>query len=495
MIRKVISPLLVVCLIAHFASCYSSKTEMVYDLSEGLPQHESVTVHMKDGSVQQYKSGGIRDETFIGVDGEENAEEIHLEDILYIELETKELATGMTILAGAAGAVLVLVVVTGVLIAVASCPHVSAFDGESLVLEAEPNGGAITKSTEYTDYSVMRYSRPSGDGTYRMRLENRLEEIDFNNELKLLAVEHDPGVRVIPDVNGALLAVSSVARPVCAVTDGGVDLLDEYSVDGRLFWDGDRHKTDYDKDHPRDELYLTFERPAGARTGVLVFEGSSTYWSKYIMADFLSKFGRSAAARFARLENDPMGREKVERFMRKSGYHIDVQLERDGEWIDAGHFKTAGTYVSKLQALQIDIPEDAGETIDIKLTYAPFFWNIMEIGMGYPAEPGNINVTELIPVEAIDTARGDIRELLLERDDRYYRAVQGDRADITFQVPAAARNMEQTLILKTSGYYNFILDEDMELPFLSKVWQAVKRQGIDAYSLEKYREIQEQVKF
>ncbi|HUV37451.1 MAG TPA: hypothetical protein VMX58_10975, partial [Patescibacteria group bacterium] len=102
---------------------------------------------------------------------------------------------------------------------------------------------------------------------------------------------------------------------------------------------------------------------------------------------------------------------------------------------------------------------------------------------------------ELAPVEAIDTGRGDIRELLLARDDLYYRAVQGDRADITFHVPAACRDMEQTLILKTSGYYNFILDEDKEMPFLSKVWQAVKRQGIDGYSLEKYREIREQVEF
>ena len=495
MIRKTVSTLLVVCLIAHFASCYSSKTEMVYDLSAGLPQHESVTVHMKDGSVQEYKSGGIVEERFIGIDDAGKAEEIFLEDILYFELETKELSTGMTVLAGVGTVLAAVVVTTLIVIAVASCPHVSVFDGESWVLEAEPNGGAITRSTEYTDYSVMRYTSPAEDGTYRMRLENNLEEIDFDNELKLLAVEHSPGARVIPDVNGSLLAVSNVARPAYAMTDGGVDLLEEYGVDGRLFWDGDRHKTDYDEKHPRDELYLKFERPAGARTGVLVFEGSSTYWSKYIMADFLSKFGRSAAARFARLENDPLGREKVERFMKKSGYYIDVQIEHNGEWIDAGCFKTAGTYVSKLQALQIDFPESAGDTVEIKLTYAPFFWNIMEIGMGYRAEHENFRVTELTPVEAIDTGRGDIRELLLARDDLYYRAVQGDRADITFHVPAACRDMEQTLILKTSGYYNFILDEDKEMPFLSKVWQAVKRQGIDGYSLEKYREIREQVEF
>ena len=158
-----------------------------------------------------------------------------------------------------------------------------------------------------------------------------------------------------------------------------------------------------------------------------------------------------------------------------------------------GALKTAGTYVSKVQALPIDIPEDAGETIEVKLTYAPFFWNIMELGMGFDAGREILRVTELAPLEAIDTERGDIRDLLAARDDLYYRAVRGDRADITFHVPPAKEDMQQTLILKTSGYYNFVLDEDMEMPFLSKVWQAVKRQGIDGYSLERYREIREMV--
>ena len=46
--------------------------------------------------------------------------------------------------------------------------------------------------------------------------------------------------------------------------------------------------------------------------------------------------------------------------------------------------------------------------------------------------------------------------------------------------------MERTLILKTTGYYNFILEKDKELTFMGKLFKAVKKEGIDNYSLKKY---------
>jgi hypothetical protein len=113
--------------------------------------------------------------------------------------------------------------------------------------------------------------------------------------------------------------------------------------------------------------------------------------------------------------------------------------------------------------------------------------------MGFTREDQKFDVTELDPVEAVDKERGDIRDLLMSRDDLYYRAERGDRAEISFSAPPVRENLERTFVLKTSGYYTFILDEEKEMPFLSKVWHAVKRQGIDGYSLERYREMRKQV--
>jgi hypothetical protein len=492
MIRKGISTILVLCLVANCFSCYSSKTERIYDLSEAFPPFDYITVYTKDGGDYTFTNAVVLGKTLIGRDEESESMEIPIGDILYVEVATREFKGFESALVMIGGAVLVAVVAFGILLAVASCPHVSSFDGESWVLEAEPNGGAVVKPLEYVDYNVMRRLKVSDDGTCRIRLENRLEEVDFNNELKLLAADHDPGVRIIPDVNGDLAVVSGIDRPYYAVTDGGVDLLQEMDADGRLFWDGDINKSEYDDAHPRDEIHLKFKRPAGANGGVLVFEGSSTFWSTYIMADFLSRFGSSASKRLKRLEHDPVGREKAERFMIKSGYHIEVLLRSGGEWVHAGYLRTAGTYVSKIQALRMDLPDDGGGDVEVKLSYAPYFWNVMDLGMGFTGEDAQFEVTELAPIEAVDTKRGDIRDLLLARDDLYYRAERGDRAEISFSAPPVRESLERTFILKTSGYYTFILDEEKEMPFLSKVWHAVKRQGIDGYSLEKYREIQEQ---
>ncbi len=486
---------LVVCLVSNLFSCSKFRSEMVSDFSSVPPQYESISVHTKDGEVHTFKHGVVVGEKFIGQDEKGSTTEIAISDIAYYTFTIKERDVGKTVLATVGIVLGAGLLAVGIIALVASCPHVYSYDGESWVLEAEPNGGAITKTTEYVDYSILSRLKPSKEGICKVRIEDNLDEVDFNNEIKLLVIDHNPGTEIIPDVHGNVLTIPGIARPYYAMTDSDIDLLQEYSVNGKLFWDGDIQKRNYDKKHPRDEIHLKFNRPEGARRGVLVFEGSSTFWSTFIMADFLSRFGKSATKRLKRLENDPEGREKVERFMEKSGYYIEVQVKSGTDWVRAGHFKTAGTYVSKIQALQIDLPDSTAEIVEVKLRYAPLFWNIMDIGMSFNYRSEELQAVELAPIEAVDAKQGDIRDLLMEQDDLYYRAERGDRAELSFQVPPYKSSLERTLILKTSGYYNFVLDEEKEMPLLSKVWQAVKRQGIDSYSLERFREIRHQADF
>ena len=492
MMRRYTSVILILCLVSSMCSCYTTKKTQYAEVPPVLPPYDTVLVHTKDGQSQVFVNCIVSGDHVIGTEKAGRTTSIDRADILYVEVQKRELSTGWTIVAILGGAVIGTVLLAAIIIAVASCPHVSSFDGQSWVLEAEPNGGAITRTTEYTDFSVLKHLRALPDSVYRLRFQTTQDEIDFTNEVKLLAVDHAPDVEVLPDVRGRLLALSGVRHPRSALTDGGVDLARPLNEGEELFWDGDPQRKGYDKDHPRDEITLTFERPEGCSRGVLVFEGSSTFWSTYVMADFLSKYGRSAAARFKRLESDPNGREKVDRFMEKSGYHMEVLLKSDGEWTRAGYFRTAGTYVSKVQALEIDLPKNASETVELKLRYTPFFWNIRDIGMSFSFSDKNLLVSELAPLEARDLRKGDIRDLLLARDDSYYRSERGDCAEMSFAVPRAAKDRERTLILKSSGYYNFVLEKDKELPFFAKAWRAVKKQGIDGYSLERFQALEKQ---
>ncbi|MFH1220367.1 MAG: hypothetical protein V1694_07915 [Candidatus Eisenbacteria bacterium] len=491
MTRRSISVLLVLCLVANLMSCYSMKTHEYKGVPPTLTDYDSIVVHTKDGKTQTFVNGMVIDRNFVGKDDQGKVTKIPTDEISYVELTRKEMSTGVKVLAIVGAATLGTVLLLATVVIATSCPQISSFDGEHWVLEAEPNGGAITKTTEYTDHNVLRHLRALPGGTYRIRLETNLDEIDFTDEIKLLAVDHPTPAEVIPDIHGNLLAISKINRPDYAMTDTGIDLLKEFNAKGELFWDGDIRKQEYDKNHPRDEIQLKFKKPEGSRHGVLVLKGSSTFWSMYIMADFLSKFGKSAAERFERLETDPDGRAKIARFMEKSGCYIDVLVKNNDDWMNAGYLKTAGTYVPKTQALQLDLPDDSAGMVEVKLRYAPFFWNIQDLGMSFSYGDDSLQVTELVPLEAIDAKGADVKGMLMAKDESYYRTEKGDFAEMSFPVPPLVEGLERTLVLKTSGYYNLILDKDREMPFLAKTWQAVKMQGIDGYSLERFREIQQ----
>ena len=495
MTKKIISLLLAYLLLFETSGCYTTKKVM--DIT-GLntSDYDSITVKTKDGGERTFKSGRVMLNSFVGNDNGENVS-IPLDQISYFKLRKRDSSgsSTSTFLTIACGIVIGLALIFLIIVAVASCPLVSTFDGENWVMEAEPNGGAITKGTEYTDFNVLSFLKATKDGLYKLRLENKLNEIDFNNEFKLLTVDHDPKLTIIPDVNGKLVSISQMIPPVSALTDRGVNLLEKFDSSGELFWDGDINKKSWDKKHPRDEITLKFRRPQNVQKGNLMLKGSNTAWSMYIMGDFMARFGKSAQERLARLEKDPKGKEKVSRFLKGNGGYVEVLVKDGTEWKGAGYFKSVGMFVSKTQLLQFDLPKNNEEMIEVKLRYAPLFWNINKFGIDYSVNQTDLKVTELEPVEAVDSKRGDIKNLLMKTDDQYYTTVMGDRAEIVFRATTPEQGMKRTFILKTSGYYNLMMDKDKELSFLGKMVHILKKQGLDAYSLEKYQELRKNLAY
>jgi hypothetical protein len=493
MAKKILFPGALLCaagiaMLAGLYACYTYRTATPDELAESMSQAvEEIVVVKMDGTKERFVNGWLDAEKFTGVTRSHDLVEIDRKDISHFELKIFNRTGTVGLAGGLFAGVMAIAAAVSIPATIISCPQVYSFDGAAYTLDAEPLSGAVVRSARRVDYSVLRAIAPV-DGAYTIRYIDGANEVDFTDELKLAVVDHDPEIEVLPDAAGRLVAVGEVQAPVYARSHTGEDLMKRPGKAGELFWEGDPYKPYADPSRPREELHLKFKRPSGATRARLIVGGQNTLWGYHILEEFLGKFGGSARKKLEKLDKDPQGKEKVEGFMKKNGVWIEVLVLDGGAWKPAGHVPEVGPMVPRTQALDITLPPGAGDVVELKLRWAPLSWTIMRLGIDFSCEDADFTVTEVAASSALDESRGDIAALVALPDGVYYRAEKGDGAVITFPEPPAVPGSKRTIFLKTTGYYNLVLPEDKEGSLMEKMNLILKKKGIDAYSLEKFKE-------
>jgi hypothetical protein len=477
--------------VSGVTSCYTTRTVSPDKFNESYSDRvKEITVVKTDGSRQVFVNGWIDGDSFYGIDGSQQVTSIPLAGISHFHLKIfsrgRTLGLTLGLLGGVFAAGLIFSVVVYVTHTTISCPHVYSYDGQDWTLDAEPYSGAIARSGEFTDYSVLDSVKPL-QGTYRLKFINESNEIEHTNEVKLVVVDHDPSFEIIPDASGEPVAVSDLKPPLHAVTQSGEDIAPRIDGNGELFWEGNPSRAYADPSRPREELHLKFEKPAGAGEAKLILKGSNTLWGYRVMEDFLAKFGGGARKKLEKLDSDPEGKKKIEGFLKKNGAWIEVLVLVEGRWEPAGYFREVGSSVARTQVLRIGVPKGAGAALEVRLRWAPLFWNIMRLGVDFSEDAQPAAVREIAPVEAVDTKAGDIAGSICAEDDVYYTTRDGDEATLTFAEPPPVEGMKRTVILKTRGYYSLLIPDGKEASLMEKMTIIMKKKGIDAYSLEEFR--------
>jgi hypothetical protein len=471
-------------IVSGWISCYHRMKVPVSEFNPKWAQDiEQVTVYKLDGTEIQFVSGWVKDQTFFGLDESYAIQEIPTAEISHFVIRTFS-KSQTTVLATSLVAPLSFV---GLVMSSMSCPHVYSSDGSGWTLDAEPFSGAIARSAMTTDYSTLGHIRPTG-GYYAIRYVNESEEIEFTDEVRLVTVDHEGSVTIVPGPDGELVSLGDVRPPFFARSRTGEDLLKRMNGAGELFWEGNPDIPYADPSKPREEIHLKFQRPAGAGSAKLILKGQNTLWGFHIMVDFMTKFGSLAKKKLDKMNDDPRGKEKVESFMKKFGVWIEVLVRKDGAWQRAGYIRESGPSVAKTQVFRIDLSAVTGETVEVKLRWAPLFWSILGLGMDFTEDGSNLVVNEESPHSAVDSRQGDIRAIVLEKDGAFYKTHKGDEALMTFEQPAMPEGAwKRTVILKTSGYYNLVFSKSQEGSTLEKMNLILKKKGIDVYSLEQLK--------
>jgi hypothetical protein len=467
MLKKPVAALLLVILLPQLTGCIIHRTKQLPPEKALKPAAEPpnvqwqdeaiVGVTMKDGREIRFRSGTrayIESDTLFGLTAARKPFRAPLGDIQRVSV--RRVNVGRSLLA--TFAVLVGITGIGVLIILStkeSCPFVYSWDGERYVFDAEPYGGATTRGLERDDWTVLGHLRPER-GEYRLALTNEVNETQYTNLLELLVVDHPAGMAVIPDPQGVLHGLARVQPPRSARDRDGQDLLPWLAHTDQAIWEpmavpngaGDL----------RQEVTLTFARPAGATHAQLVTNVATGLWGSHMIRAMLELWGSDVGQWYQGLDSRQSARDSLLFWnLREEIYALKVYVEEPGGWQLGGVLEGGGPFIAAQRVLPLDLSRVVGDSVRIRLRPPVGFWALNSFGMDFgPDQPLR---PDTVPLATAHDSSGSILATLRAADTSYYvMPDKGDRARLTFRAPPARPGLERTVLLHARGFYRLHLD-------------------------------------
>lgn len=337
-----------------------------------------------------------------------------------------------------------------------SCPSVYAISPDGVAYEGDLYSGSAHPGLERHDWLPLSPLRPDGDH-YQLRMVNEDPEIQYINEVDLIAVDHPAGVTVLYDKYGRLHTLSQPESPVLATDLEGRDVRPAV-----LYEDNDPFQGSPGNTNPRaeDGLLLSFRRPAGATQARLLVRANTSSWLGYshtMMQQEFGEYGPKMRRKF--LEKDSA---EVQKWVMRQNIPLSVWMETaPGKWEKADFFQIISSRTPKRDVLQLDLSKIKGEQVRLKLSTGFRFWEIDYVALDFSSEQ-QVQTRTLPLASATDQDGKDLKELLRADDKQYYvQSRSGDAAILRFEVSTAAAGKERSLLLHAKGYYQ-VLREPVE---------------------------------
>jgi hypothetical protein len=350
-----------------------------------------------------------------------------------------------------------------------SCPFVYSWDGSQYVFDAEPYGGAITRGLERDDYSALDHLREQ-NGLYRLRLTNEVDETQYTNLMELWVVDHARGSRVVSDENGTLRSYTQIQELSAARDRYGNDLLLWLRAADRKIWEPDAVAGP--DGSLRQEVVLTFPKPAGATQATLIANAATGLWGSNMIKTMVELHGRDTAAWLASLDKDPAGIAAIHAWGEREGtYRLPIEVEETGGWVVRGALPNGGPLLAEERAIPLDVSRVRGDRLRIRLRPPVGYWAFNSFAAAYGSGEA-VKIRRVAANSARTSGGKDILKDLAAADDRYYPMPDNtDEAEITFRAPARKAGLDRTVFLHSRGWYQLHLRDtgDPDLVTFGKI--------------------------
>lgn len=374
--------------------------------------------------------------------------EISISDITKLEVieKNKAKSTGVTVLTAAGIAVgLYAVLIVIILLTKSSCPFISAYDGETYVLQGETFGGAIVPALAREDFLPLPDLSISKD--LKLMISNELKERQYTDMADLMVVAHNPDERIFIDPTGNLFKSKTFHKPTHARLNNDLDMLFPLSEVDNIFC------TFNDVTHdPINELYVKFDNPESKYPHGLLLSLKNNYWLEYVIAEFYSAFGENYS-KFVAKQQKRSGDEILE-WMDQQEMMLTIEAKTESGWKEVQKIKTIGPLMNREVLIPLDDIAFSDEGLEVRLRTGFMFWELDKISLTELTPISTENRETLKPISAIDEKDQDVLSPLLANDGVYMEQPEvGNRAYLTYRFENYNPNKTYSTFLHSRGYY------------------------------------------
>ena len=426
-------------------------------------------------------------------DEENNIVSIPIDNILKFEIYKPNYTNTGLLIASVVTVVTTLVVVgvrlTGeaTVTANCNCPYVYSESESQLVFEGSLFPGSIYPSLERVDYIPLS-NRPLANALLKLTVKNEKKEILNINQLSLLTVEHEPGVKVLIDQAGNPQTISNPMLPVRSASykryDHTKDLID---ADGIAYYFADPEINPFTK---MSELDLVFGRTADASKGKLILRVKNDNWGGFIYEEVSTMLGKRFERYHSKEEN--RSRKEVKELMRKEGFLMSVSIYQNGLWQPIDYIWPTGSKAYKEVVVPIDLRNLDDDEIRIKLEGGFKFWNIDQAAIDF-SEDLELQVYESFAEPRDVNGENEFVSALRYDDDIYMNHLQqGEMIDLQYRVGEQEEESTYSYFLKGKGFY--IVDKEYDSRMrIGELLRFRREGGFSYYSFRRYNEIAERL--
>jgi hypothetical protein len=370
-----------------------------------------------------------------------------------------------------------------------SCPFIYSFDGASYTIDAEPYGGSICKGLKRTEWSVLGHLKET-HGVYDLLITNELDETQYTDELKLLAIDHPCSLFVAPDVSGGIHTFFRPLLSLSATDRTGNDIATLCSAKDGKRWTGSMTQFDPDgKGEPRDTLTFCFLKPSNAAYVKLLINAGTTAWGATMGKRFLAMYGSGVGRWYDEVDNNGPAYKRIMNWYRNEElYMLKLQVfTRDG-WKHKATILGAGPVIAADRVYTIDIHDAPGDTLKVRMAPPPGFWAFDWIAADYSAD-APVSIHAVTPRYAYNTSGNDVRGTLSCIDNKFHEAEKGDSVRLSFPVPPSVKGLSRTVVLEANGYYKIHL-KAFGLPEFALLSE-IDKPGFSArFALQEFRKLE-----
>ena len=378
------------------------------------------------------------------------------------------------------------VTAAGLLVAaliICNCPYVYSEEGNLSSFEGNLFTGSIYPPLERMDYIPLSANALT-DVDLKLTIANENEEILNINQLSLLTVKHEPGVKVLIDQAGIPHTISNPFQPIKSTSFNRYDHTDDLLyADGLAFDFGDPEIHPISK---MSEIDLVFDKKVDVDEGKLILKVKNNNWGGFIHEEVSSMLGRKFE--WFHKKAAKRSHKEMKELMRKDGLLMSVSIFRDGSWQPIDYIWPMGSKAYKEVLIPIDLQNIKGNEIRIKLEAGFKFWDIDHAAMDF-SEDLEIEVFESFAESNDSEFEKEILAALRSDDQMYMNHLQqGEMIDLQFNIPEQNEESTYSYFLKGKGFYSVEKDYENRMR-IGELLRFRREGGFSYYSYKRFNDV------